>query len=154
MEAMLATVTGEGNYPGAVTPSSNWPAVAPGARGVNNAMAPAYCDLAAFASIQPRPPVLWVRGADDQIVSDTSLFDLGYLGQLGAVPGWPGAEVYPPQPMIAQTRAVFEAYRAKGGAYSELVLAGCGHSPFIERPAEFRQAFFAFLDEQAGGGAG
>jgi pimeloyl-ACP methyl ester carboxylesterase len=95
-----------------------------------------------------------VRGADDQIVSDTSLFDLGYLGQLGAVPGWPGAEVYPPQPMIAQTRAVFEAYRAKGGAYRELVLPDCGHSPHIEKAEEFRRAFFAFLGEQSGGGAG
>lgn len=153
VDAMLTTVTGEGNYPGEVAPSPNWPAVAPGARGVNNAMAPTYCDLAAFASIQPRPPVLWVRGADDQIVSDTSLFDLGYLGQIGAVPGWPGAEVYPPQPMIAQTRAVFEAYRAKGGAYREVVLADCGHSPHIEKPEEFRRAFFAFLGEQSGGAA-
>ncbi|HLL07010.1 MAG TPA: hypothetical protein VK539_40920 [Myxococcaceae bacterium] len=33
--------------------------------------------------------MLRIRGADDQIVSDTSLFDFGLLGSLSAVPGWP-----------------------------------------------------------------
>jgi pimeloyl-ACP methyl ester carboxylesterase len=89
--------------------------------------------------------VLWIRGADDVIVSDTSLFDLGYLGQLGAVPGWPGAELYPPQPMLAQTRAMLERYAARGGNYREHVLADTGHSPHVERPAEFQQRVFAFL---------
>ena len=37
-----------------------------------------------------KPPVTWVRGDADVIVSDTSLFDLAYLGSLGVVPGWPG----------------------------------------------------------------
>ena len=78
-------------------------------------MAPNYCNLSAFAAITPRPPVLWVRGADDQIVSDTSLFDFGFLGQLGAVPGWPGAEVFPPQPMVGQMRAVLDRIPGGGG---------------------------------------
>ena len=51
--------------------------------------------LAAAAQVAGGPDVLSVRGDSDQIVSDTSLVDLGYLGQLGAVPGWPGAEPYP-----------------------------------------------------------
>ena len=33
----------------------------------------------------------------------------------GAVPGWPGADVYPPQPMVAQIRAVLERYAEAGG---------------------------------------
>jgi hypothetical protein len=57
----------------------------------------------------PKPPVTWVRGDRDVIVSDTSLFDLAYLGKLGAVPGWPGDDECPPQPMVAQTRAEFAA---------------------------------------------
>ena len=57
----------------------------------------------------------------DAIVSDTSLFDLAYLGSLGLVPGWPGAEACPPQPMVGQTRAVLERYAAAGGAYREVV---------------------------------
>lgn len=92
------------------------------------------------------PDVLWIRGGDDQIVSDTSLFDFGFLGQLGVVPGWPGTEIYPPQPMVGQTRALLEAYRREGGKWNEEVVAGAGHSPHIEQPEEFRKAFFAFLE--------
>jgi pimeloyl-ACP methyl ester carboxylesterase len=147
VEALLTTRTGEGHYPGDLTGSANWPAVAPGTRGINNALSPRYLDLSAFARVEPRPDVLWLRGADDQIVSDTSLFDFGFLGQLGAVPGWPGADVYPPQPMLAQTRALLEAYRARGGRYAEHVFEGAGHSPHVEVPEAFQRRLFGFLAE-------
>jgi pimeloyl-ACP methyl ester carboxylesterase len=78
-----------------------------------------------------------VRGDKDAIVSDTSFFDLAFLGSLGVVPGWPGAEVCPPQPMVGQTRAVLDRYAAAGRAYTEVVYENCGHSPHVERPAEF-----------------
>jgi pimeloyl-ACP methyl ester carboxylesterase len=145
VDALLTTVVGEGNYPGDTSTSANWPGAAPAARGVNNAMAPTYCNLSAFATITPRPPVLWVRGADDQIVSDSSFLDFGTLGQLGFVPGWPGANVYPPQPMVSQMRAVLDRYRANGGSYEEVVIADCGHSPHIEHPEDFRAALWRFL---------
>jgi pimeloyl-ACP methyl ester carboxylesterase len=125
--------------------SENWPTVAPGTRGINNAMAPNYCNLEAFGEIKSGPPVLWIRGVDDQIVSDTSFFDFGFLGQVGAVPGWPGADVYPPQPMVSQTRRVLDAYAANGGEYEEVVLANCGHSPHLEKPEEFVAALLALL---------
>ena len=60
--------------------------------------------------------MLWLRGANDVIVSDTSLYDLAYLGSLGAVPGWPGEQAWPPQPMVAQTRAELNGYAAAAGA--------------------------------------
>ncbi len=145
VSSMLSTKCGEANYPGDMTPSGNWPSVAPGTRGVLNTMAPNYCNLSAFGSLQSGPPILWVHGANDQIVSDQSLFDFGTLGQLGAVPGWPGEEVFPPQPMWVQTRAVLEQYKAHGGSYREAIFAETGHSPHIERPAEFRQELFALL---------
>jgi len=53
--------------------------------------------------------------------------------------------VFPPQPMMGQMRAVLERYQAAGGRYTELVLAGCGHSPHLERPAEFAAAVTGFL---------
>ena len=93
LSSVLSTQTGEDNYPGDMTVSENWPGVAPGERGMNNAISPKYCNLEDFALMEPGPPVLWVRGEDDAIVSDTSLLDFGFLGQLDAVPGWPGAEV-------------------------------------------------------------
>lgn len=148
VSALLSCRTGDGNYPGPTIPSDNWPGVAPGTTGVNNAMAPSYCNLSGFATIRPRPDVLWLRGLDDQIVSDTSLFDLGRLGQIGAIPDWPGPEIYPPQPMVSQTRAVLEQYQARGGRYWEETIGDCGHSPHIEQPAAFRNLLLRFLDER------
>lgn len=142
---MLQMAIGEDFYPGDAAASANWPGTAPGERGVNNAISPKYCDVSGFARITDRPDVLWVRGDADQIVSDASLVDLGNLGQLGAVPGWPGADVYPPQPMVGQMRAVLDSYRAAGGRYAEHVLPGCGHSPHLERPEEFHVLVDGFL---------
>jgi pimeloyl-ACP methyl ester carboxylesterase len=146
LDEILRMVIGDDNYPGDGAASPNWPGVGPGQRGVNNAMSPLVCNLSAFASISPRPAVLWIRGADDQIVSDASLLDFGTLGQLGYVPGWPGVDVFPSQPMVAQIRVVLDSYRAAGGSYEEAVIADCGHSPHIEKLDEFRARFFAFLD--------
>ena len=147
LSSMLATATGEENYPGDMMGSENWPGVAPGVWGVNNAISPKYCDLERFADIDSRPSVLWVRGADDTIVSDTSFLDFGYLGQLEAVPGWPGPDAYPPQPMVAQTRAVLDKYAGNGGSYREEVIPDCGHTPHVEKPEEFRELLFDFLGE-------
>ncbi len=146
LSSVLSTKTGEDNYPGDMAGSENWPGVAPGARGMNNAISPKYCNLEAFARIDPKPDVLWVRGADDVIVSDTSLLDFGYLGQLGVVPGWPGEEGYPPQPMISQVRSALDAYASGGGRYGEEVIPDCGHTPHVEKPEEFRRLLFEFLD--------
>src|SRR6202035_2094580 len=85
----------------------------------------------------PKPPVLWLRGADDVIVSDTSLYDLAYLGSLGAVPGWPGAQARPRQPMVVQSRAVLDGYAAAGGRYREVVIEDAGHGPHLDQPERF-----------------
>lgn len=138
LDTLLSTVVGDDNYPGTSEPVAGWPGVGPGRRGVVNAMSPRYYRVAdELVGLDPKPPVAWVRGDRDAIVSDTSLFDLAYLGSLGIVPGWPGADACPPQPMVAQTRAVLERYAAAGGTFREVVYDGCGHSPHIERPAEF-----------------
>ena len=146
VDAMLEMAIGDGNYPGDQVASANWPGTAPGARGVNNAISPRYCDLSGFAAAADRPDVLWLRGDADQIVSDASLVDLGNLGALGVVPGWPGPFSYPAQPMVGQLRAVLDRYEAAGGRYTEQVLPGCGHSPHLERPADFLAAVTGFLD--------
>jgi pimeloyl-ACP methyl ester carboxylesterase len=142
---MLRTEVGGRNYPGERAASPNWPNVAPGRWGVVNAFSPKYCDLSAFAEIESRPDVLWVRGADDRTVSNTSAADFGYLGKIGLVPDWPGEDVYPPQPMVSQIRTLFDRYAANGGSYREIVFADCGHTPHIEKPDEFRRVLAAFL---------
>lgn len=143
--SMLSTRTGDAHYPGDVATTETWPGAAPGAHGVLNAMAPHHFRIDDLHTVTPKPPVLWVRGADDQIVSDTSMFDLAYLGALGAIPGWPGEETHPPQPMVTQTRAALERYSAEGGTYEEVVIDDCGHSPHVEKPTEFAAALATIL---------
>ena len=46
-----------------------------------------------------------------------------------------------PQSLVkAREQGVLEAYRAAGGEVTEVELEGVGHSPHLERPAEFRRA--------------
>jgi pimeloyl-ACP methyl ester carboxylesterase len=143
--AMNRTASGVDNYPGDQIPSPHWPGMAPGTGGVLNALAPNHCNLSGLVDIIPKPPILWIRGDSDAIISDTSRFDFGVLGQQGTVPDWPGADVYPPQPMIAQTRALLERYTARGGRYQEEVIEDCGHSPHIEKKELFLETFSLFL---------
>ena len=64
---------------------------------------------------------------------------------MGVIPGWPGEDVCPPQPMIAQIKHVLGNYAAAGGSVDEVVIADCGHTPFIEKAAEFNKALQAFI---------
>ena len=147
MEGIAKTKLGKGMYPGEYTWTSQWPFVIAGDDGVLNTMAPQYGNVSAIAEVKEKPPILWVRGAEDNIVSDQSLFDFGYLGKIGMVPGWPGERVAPPQPMVGQTRWVLERYREKGGAYQELVIPG-GHACFLESPQYFLSALCSFCYEE------
>ena len=81
----------------------------------------------------------------DAIVNDASFFDLNQLGAAGITPGWPGADVAPPQPMLQQIRAVLGSYQAEGGVTREVVFEDCGHSPHIEKPEEFLAELTAWV---------
>ncbi|MEV0135483.1 alpha/beta hydrolase [Dactylosporangium sp. NPDC050688] len=136
LDTMLSTAVGDDQYPGTGSASDNWPGVGPGERGVLNTLSPRWLNLSGIVDLPVKPPITWIRGDQDAIVSDASFFDLAQLGKLGLVPGWPGEEACPPQPMIGQTRAVLAAY----GPYTEIVYEGCGHSPHVERSADFAAA--------------
>ncbi|MFC9618886.1 hypothetical protein ACFTXM_02415 [Streptomyces sp. NPDC056930] len=82
-------------------------------------MAPTHFRIDDLHRIDPKPPIGWIRGTDDLIVSDTSLFDLAHLGALGAVLGRPDAEHCPAQPMLAQTRHALDHYAATGSHVRE-----------------------------------
>lgn len=145
VEAMLTTSTASGNYPGDTRPSAHWPGFAPGELGVRNAMAPGHYDTSHIVALEQKPPILWIRGSEDAVVSDTSFFDVNHLGSLGVVPDWPGVELAPPQPMVSQTAAVLGAYREAGGDVTEVVVEGVGHAPHLERPAVFRRALLTHI---------
>ena len=131
---LFTTTVDDDHYPGDATTSEHWPNVAPGTRGVLNAMSGKFYDTSAFGDVADGPPITWIRGTADQVVSERSMFDFGTLGELGAVPGWPGAEVMPPQPMESQLRTVLERYAANGGRWREVVLEGVGHGIPLEVP--------------------
>lgn len=145
VESMLSTRVGEWHYPGDARKTAAWPGFAPGDHGVLNTMAPTHFRIGDLSGVTPKPPVLWLRGADDVIVSDTSLYDLAYLGSIGAIPGWPGMQAWPPQPMLAQTRAVLDGYAAAGGSYREAVIEDAGHGPHLDQPEEFLAELTAHL---------
>ena len=134
---------GEDRWPGNYHASLRWPFFSAGDKGVLNAMSPPYADLSAFLDLEDKPSVLWIRGEDDQIVSDCSMLEFGALGKMGMIPGWPGNQAFPPQPMIAQTRRFFRRYRDAGGDVIETVIPG-GHMCALEHPAQFLSALRAF----------
>lgn len=152
VESMLTTSTADGNYPGDALASDNWPGFAPGTTGVLNSMAPKYFNVSGIVDLETKPGILWVRGDADVIVSDTSLFDLNYLGKLDIIPDWPGDEVAPAQEMVSQTRDVLDAYVAAGGHVIERVFDGVGHAPHLEEPEDFRAALLARIDYVPVGG--
>lgn len=148
VESMLSLKIGDDWYPGDSVPSEHWPGAAPGEHGVVNAFSRKYFDASGIVQADPKPPILWIRGADDLVVSNNAMWDIAALGAMGAVPGWPGPDDCPPQPMLDQIRAVLEAYEARGGSYREEVVADAGHTPFIEKPEAFNEVFHAFLKAQ------
>lgn len=137
-EGMLRMKLGEGAFPGDVRMTPNWPGYAPGNHGIVNSISPAYLSgkLDFGNRTSKKPCVYWLRGDQDQIVSDYSTSDPAVLGRAGLLPGWPGEEICPPQPMIAQVRHYLSNYRQNSGNYNEIVIKNAGHCPFFEQPQQ------------------
>jgi pimeloyl-ACP methyl ester carboxylesterase len=146
VDEILKTVIGDDGYPGDTSVSEHWPGVAPGTRGILNALSPKYCNWAGIVDLEPKPPILWTHGSADIVVADGSPWEMGTLGQLGAIPGWPGPEVFPPQPMVAQIRAVLERYAAAGGRVETEIFEGAGHCPAFDERERWSARFFGFLE--------
>jgi pimeloyl-ACP methyl ester carboxylesterase len=148
VDEVLKSLVGDDGYPGDFTTSPNWPGIAPGTRGILNALSGKYCNWAGIVDIAPKPPILWTHGSADIVVADGSAWEMGTLGKLGYIPGWPGEEVYPPQPMVAQIRTVLQRYQAAGGYVEMEMFAGSGHGPHVDAAERWRTLFFAFLQQQ------
>lgn len=145
LDETLLTAVGEDFYPGDSTATDAWPGVAPGDRGILNAMAVGHFDTSGLPDVEPKPAITWVRAMEDQVISDTSAFDLALLGQLGVVPGWPGNDVMPPQPMHQQIQGVLDRYAANGGEVRVVTLETCAHGVPLEDPQAVVDAITAYL---------
>jgi len=139
------SVTGDDGYPGDSIPSKNWPGMAPGTRGILNALSPKYCSWADIVDFEPKPPVLWTHGTADIVVADGSAWEMGTLGKMGFVPGWPGEEAFPPQPMVTQIRNVLTEYGKRGGRVRMEMFDGSGHGPVVDAADRWSQLFFEFV---------
>jgi pimeloyl-ACP methyl ester carboxylesterase len=138
---VLKSVTGDDGYPGDSVASANWPGVAPGTRGILNALSPKYCNWAGILDLEVKPPILWTHGAQDIVVADGSPWELGTLGSLGVVPGWP--ETFAPQPMVTQIRELLERY---DGRVETEWFEESGHFPPIDARERWSARFFGFLE--------
>lgn len=142
---ILKTLIGDANYPGDSVSSENWPGFAPGTHGILNALSPKYCNWSGIVDIDPKPPILWTHGVLDLVVADGTMLEMGALGAAGIVPGWPGADVYPPQPMVSQIREVLERYAADGGSVRTEMFDGSGHGPVLDAADHCLAVFTEFL---------
>ncbi len=145
VEAMLSTSTAGGNYPGDAVASPTWPGFAPGTTGVLNTLSPKYFDVSGIVDLAVKPPILWIHGSADPVISDASFSDLNHLGSIGVVPGWPGSDDAPAQPMVSQTRDVLTAYSSAGGDVTEVAVDGAANAVHLERPAPFRRALLTHI---------
>ncbi len=146
--SMLSIHLGEQDYPGDAAPSANWPFAAPGVFGPNNGLSPKYIRAHQLALAAPsKPHVVWIRGAQSQIITDVGPLDPGTWGPTGVLPGYPGTDAYPPQPMVSQTRAWLADYTDAGGSHEEVVLENAGHVPYLDDPEAFRGVFHAHLEQ-------
>jgi len=146
---ILKTLVGDDGYPGDSVPSDNWPGTAPGPRGILNAVSPRYCDWTGIVDLDEKPPVLWTHGDADLVVADGSPLEMGTLGAGGLVPGWPGQDAFPPQPMVTQIREVLGRYAAAGGTVRTETFEGSGHGPHMDAPTRWTAVFLAFLADHS-----
>ncbi len=149
LTAMLNIHTGDKKYPGDWVDTEYWPGVAPGKYGPVNALSPKYNQnvKSRLLRAEPKPPLLWVQGKDDNIISDQSYSDPGFQGKLGLRDGWPGEDHFPPQPMISQIEQVLKTYQTKGGTVITKWVDDCGHTPFLEHPTITGQTVLKHIKE-------
>ena len=147
LDAMFQVQLGDTGLPGDNEASPNWPYVAPGKWGPMNAISPACIGnlIERILAAEPKVKVLWIYGADDVAISNKAASDPGTWGPTGLLPGYPGTQAYPPQPMMDQIRTVLDGYAKHGGAYLEVAVEGSGHVPFISHLDEFNSAFHRHL---------
>jgi pimeloyl-ACP methyl ester carboxylesterase len=135
IDAMFRVHIGDRELPGDKETSPNWPYVRPGKWGATNAMSPQYVGnlVERILAGEPKVHALWAYGAEDLAVSNTAASDPGTWGPTGRLPGFPGSEAYPPQPMMDQIRKLLDDYSAAGGSYEEVAIEGY-HPPRRVQP--------------------
>jgi len=147
LDAMFQVQLGETGIPGDKEISENWPYVSPGKMGPMNAISSRYVDnlVERILATEEKAKVLWIYGKEDVAISNSAASDPGTWGPTGLLPGFPGVDAYPPQPMMDQIRTLLDDYASHGGSYDEVGVGEAGHVPYMCHPKEFNRAFHAHL---------
>ena len=153
LDEVLKSWIGDDGNPGDFVTSENWPGIAPGTRGILNALSPKYCHWADIVDIAAKPPVLWTHGTADIVVADGSAWEMGSLGMQGVVPGWPGMDAFPPQQMVTQIRNILGEYEARGGHVRIEMFEGSGHGPLFDAADRWAQVFWEHVNAASRQGA-
>ena len=133
VDEILKTVIGDDGYPGDSSVSEHWPGVAPGhARNPERAVAEVLqLGRDRGPGAQAADPVD-ARDGRHRHRRRLAVGD-GDARPAGRDPGLARTEVFPPQPMVAQIRAVLERYAAAGGRVETEMFEGSGHCPRVRR---------------------
>ncbi|CAG9319036.1 unnamed protein product [Blepharisma stoltei] len=136
---------GDDFFPGNNKESENWPGWCPGDKGIFNAISGKYHNVEEIINLNEKPPILWIRGEEDAVISDKSLLDPIHMGISNIIEGYPGKDEYPYQPMIKQMKYVIDKYRERNGKAIIAILEHCGHAPHIEKDNWFLSVLMMFL---------
>ncbi len=139
IEGIIKQATGEWCYPGDPLSSDNWPYFRPGQRGPMNALSPRNYNTSMIDELATKPPILWIQGKHDQIISNHSSFDPAVQGARGELESWPGNSSYPAQPMVDQMSMVLQHYKRRGGNVQKSIFRDSAHAPFLDQPLRFIQ---------------
>ena len=114
--------------------------------GLAKALSPKYAgNVSRLCAAEPKVKLLCIHRSGDILVSNHAASDPATIGQAGLLPNWPGVDIYPPQPMVDQTRTVLERYAAARGSYQEVVIDDAGHMLLIEHLAAFNAVFHSHI---------
>lgn len=138
---LFSMVVDTDHFPGDAVPAAGFPGDAPGGRGLLNAISRVHFDATEVLGVRRKPPVLWVRGSEDPVVSDASTWDRAELGRRGVLSGWDGT---PSQPMVAQLRRFLERWVESGGTCRQVCIEGAGHAPHVSHPEAVRRVMQAW----------
>ena len=142
VESMLSTSTATGNYPGDSVPSENWPGFAAGTIGVLNTHGAPVLQRVGHRRTSTRSRrSLWIHGTRRR----------DRLGHLVLRLQLPRAARHRPRVARRGRRARHRRWcrrratcwtptRPQAATVTEIALEGVGHTPHLERPAEFRHA--------------
>ena len=147
LDEVLKSVTGDDGYPGDTATSEHWPGVAPGTRGILNALSPKYCNWAGIVDLDPKPPILWTHGtARHRHRRRLAVGDGDARPARRRCPAGPARTRSRRSRWSPRSATCSSATRPAAGACEMSMYEGSGHFPPIDARERWSARFFGFLE--------